>query len=50
MSGTSLSVTEKWKSSGVNLYLNIEEASYSENSDSMVNQVPFIQKKAKGLE
>lgn len=49
MSGTSLSVNEKWKSSGVNLYLNIEEASYSENSDSMVNQVAIYSEKGKRL-
>ena len=49
MKGTKLSVKEKWKSSGVELYMNIEEASYSENSDSMVNQVVIYNEKGKKI-
>ena len=49
MKGTKLSVKEKWKSSGVELYLDIENASYSENSDSMVNQVVIYNDKGKKI-
>lgn len=49
MKGTKLSVKEKWKSSGVELYLNIENAEYSENSDSMVNQVIIYNEKGKKI-
>lgn len=49
MSGTKLSVVEKWKPCGVELYLNIQDAEYSENSDSMVNQVVIYSEKGKRL-
>ena len=49
MKGTKLSVKQKWKSSGVELCMDIESASYSENSDSMVNQVAIYNDKGKKI-
>lgn len=49
MKGTKLSVKEKWKDSGVTLYLNITNAQYRENTDSVVNQVVIYSDKGKRI-
>lgn len=49
MDGTKLTVVEKWKPSGVELSVNMESISYSENSDEMINQVVIYDSKGKKI-